>query len=167
LEGEEVSGLAWCLVVGRVGGIRGAEGVGQRHHARGVVVLVLHLRCHGFDLEFLRLGVRSCDRGDGHLQAGRQDLQFLQGCVRVDRSTKRLHVLGANLGEVLHGLDVLTADIPHALQPTIGKGDEVFSALLGLLLIHVLVFELVRGVYGFGLEERKREQCLLNAHNLG
>jgi hypothetical protein len=39
--------------------------------------------------------------------------------------------------------------------------------LLGLLLIHVLVFELVRGVYGFGLEERKREQCLLNAHNLG
>lgn len=133
LEGEDVSGVCrGHLVVGRVG-----QGVGQRH--QGVVVRL--------DLEFLRLVVGCDDRRDGHF--GRHDLQLLQRRVRVNRPAKGLHVLGADLGEVPHGLDVLTAGVSDALKAAVGKGHVVLSRLLRLV-----VLELVRRAYSLGLGDR-------------
>ena len=93
------------------------------------------------------------------MQSSWHDLQLLQGRVRVDGPAERFHVLRADLGEVLHRLDVLAADVTDALETAIGKCDVVLAGLLRLLFVGVLVVELVHGVDGLGLvERREREQ---------
>ena len=92
------------------------------------------------------------------MQASWHDLQLFQGGVRVDGPAERFHVLRADLGEVLHRLDVLTADVTDALETAIGKGHVVLAGLLRLLFVDVLVVELVHGVDGLGLRNREKNR---------
>ena len=133
---------------------RGRLVTGQRKHRGRIVVLVLDLGRDRLDLEFLRLrlGGRHCQ-----LEAGWENLQFLEGRVGVDRAAERLHVLGPDLGEVLHRLHVLPAHVADALQTAVRQCQVVLARLLGLLLVHLLVLELVHRVDGLGLETKRRK----------
>lgn len=145
LQREQISGLTGGrLVTG-----------GQRKHGGRIVVLVLDLGGGGrLDLEFLRFRLGR-DRRNGQLEAGRENLQLLEGRVGVDRAAERLHVLGPDLGEILHRLDVLTAHVADALQAAVRQRHVILAGLLGLLLVHLLVLELVHRVDGLGLETKK------------
>ena len=104
-------------------------------------------------------------RAYGDLELARCDFEFLEGRVGVDGSAEWLDVLGADLGEVAHGFDVLAAHVTDALESSVRKRHEVLAAFLGLLLLLLLlvlgaidvdlVVEFVGGAHGLRLREEQ------------